>query len=292
MCNGHLAGPMNPIILVADASPEIGWGHAMRTLAVAQALNQYTGLVGTAGNYYGLSVVWATNTPEAIRKLGPPCPVSDVGARVPSAGATHLVDLPSVAYSGTANSPETFRVVAMVDAPDQWLGADIRICPHFGSESWDWGLGAVCTGPQWMPLRDLITPHGLALYNPDAPVLAYRPPKDWTLGLCAEGAEPHQLAVGGGESWWKKAWCSAVVPASTISYECMRSGIPVVLHKEGQGEEHERIMKGMVEAGVASIWGDNVTTLTMEARAKKAHRLVDGQGAERVAGLLMAGGAG
>ena len=264
-----------PIILVADASPEIGWGHAMRTLAVAQALEDR-----------GEPMVWVTNTLEAVRKLGPPCPVRSARGWNIKGGDTVLFDLPPLPYGGKPRTaPEGTRILAMVDSPEEdWPLPHIKICPHFGAESWDFGQHLVCTGPRWMPLRDLLpfsTRHHM--YNQDGPVLAYRAPKDWTLGLCAEGPEPHELAAGSGERWWEKEWSAAVVPASTIAYECMFLGIPVLLTGDMAG-----VGQGMIDAGAACFWAAPCQTSVV--RALRARHLVDGRGAGRVAALLMEGG--
>ena len=270
-----------PIILVADASPEIGWGHAMRTLAVAQALEEYY-----------VPVVWVTNTPEVIRRLGPPCPV--MAKTYPNSLSLGLpvslfVDAPEESlwhtWAAGARNCSKARVVQMVDKDGPPLYETIwRICPHFGSEGWDWGLGAVCTGPRWMPLRRelLMSASG---YGSKGRVLGYR--------CNRPDGEPYEtyadvLEMKGGEDWWTCDWSGVLTPAATLAYECMHLDIPVMLVPG----VNDAIGQNMVEAGVALWWAKDLDTNDLSRNRDRAMAAVDGGGAERVASLLMAKGTG
>lgn len=265
---------MKRILLVADASPGIGWGHAMRTLAIAQELE------GLA------SVRWATNTPEAIRGLDPPCPVG--GFELPPEG-TRLPQI--ILADGVARRVTEMGVGEwnVVDHGTPLEGIN-RICPHFGAESRDWGAGMVATGPQWMPLRREVMDYSHIIYNADGKILTYRAGAenivDWK-----ETADEDAVTlfdVSPQFKWWEHGpYRYAIVPPSTIAYECMALGIPVLLVPlEGQSTE---IGDAMVKAGVAEWYSDAGLSLPghLDPMAELAHKHVDGRGAERVANLLM-----
>lgn len=276
---------MKNILLVADAGGEVGWGHVMRTLAVAEALE------GRA------SVRWLTSTPEAIRGLDPPCPVG-----TKSEGVGQLAWTEPSAWVLTDGKPTEELAEERACA---WEVVDFgtgegrlsRICPHFGAESRDWGSGMVATGPRWMPLRrDFVRDAQIDCdwldlnyepYAKDGKLLTYRadavnalagmPDKD-VVSLFDVNAKDRK--------WWTEGpYRYAIVPPSTIAYECMALGIPVLLVPvEGQSRE---IGDAMVAAGVAYWYSDGGGDL--EPIAKRARKHVDGWGAERVANLLLGG---
>ena len=281
---------MKNILLVADAGGEIGWGHAMRTLAVAEALE------GRA------SVRWLTSTPKEIRGLNPPCPVDGRMEKDElSKGAQDavLVDRRDFQIlSGGKPNPLDRRVWYMIDHGTGLPGTQ-RICPHFGAESRDWGPGMVATGPRWMPLRgEIRSPPGPQYnwnaYNPKGKVLTYR----------AGTTEPNAVILSDNPTrrWWTQGpYRYAIAPPSTIAYECMALGIPVyVVSLEGYPTE---IGDAMVQAGVAMWYADSQEYGGLDGvfkakggdmtyrqiMAKRAREHVDGRGAERVANLLLGG---
>jgi hypothetical protein len=264
---------MKNILLVADAGGEIGWGHAMRTLAVAEALVE----MGQA------CVRWMTTTPEAIRGLNPLCPVAMWPG--PYAWASGLFVDGLKMKENEEPREETWIVVDNGNGREGYN----RICPHFGAEKRDWGSGMVATGPMWMPLR-----HELAfqpsLYDTGGKILSYRV----NLAALIKDVYPTEV-IGleelGGRSWWLEGpYRYAIVPPSVIAYECMVLGIPVYLVPlEGQSTE---IGDAMVDLGVAFWYREDEKSgpnSVRDAMAKHARSLVDGRGAERVANLLLGG---
>jgi len=262
------------ILLVADGGGKLGWGHAMRTLAVAQELKDRA----------NVAVRWATSTPSAIRGLGPPCPVSEWPG--PKTWATSLfVD---GAFTMKPDGEPRDQTWVMVDHGTGPEGYN-RICPHFGAASRGWRSGSICTGPAWMPLRRGVAFGGTAdirrnRYDKSAPVLRYNGSGDPDLG-----------------SWWFKNWSLAIVPPSVIAYECMALGIPVLLVPLPNDQPND-IVDAMVEAGVAwryhgegteNYIADKHTAKGMrkslEERATLARSYIDGRGAERIADLLLEG---
>jgi hypothetical protein len=263
---------MNPIILVADASPEIGWGHAMRTLAVAQVLEDR-----------GVPMVWITNTQKEILLMKVPCPVGTEQVAKAIEGQAVLIDFPVEPAMTVALEEESCTRVLMVDEPRSGIGPRaITVAPHFGAEDWDFGTGAVCTGPRWMPLRKEVESEGSG-FLATARTLAYRLPE----GFSWKWDNPEVLNPGGSAGWWTKGWSLAVVPASTVAYECMALGIPVLLTGDISG-----IGQAMIDAGVASYWarGVDMTPEDLRVKARIGKQAVDGGGAERVANLLLSGG--
>ena len=257
---------MRRILLVADAGGDIGWGHAMRMLAVAEEL---------AGRS-GVQAVWLTTTPAAVRQLKPPCPVE----LVPN--TPEVVTRTSDAFLVDLSAPNpgwpTEGVWYMVDHGVGLEGTN-RICPHFGAEGRDWGPGAVVCGPRWMPLRKEIVgwtdlPEDYARYDPAGGTFAYRAPM--------EIQDAHHLTEG--ERWWERKWSLAIVPPSTIAYECMALGIPIALLPL-PNDQPDDVGVAMHDAGVARALhrdGRYVDTYM----AERARAAVDGRGVERVADLL------
>lgn len=278
---------MKKILLVADAGGEIGWGHAMRTLAVAEELSGRS----------GVQAVWVTETPKEVHSLKPPIPIyacgphEDMSSQHGSADFV-LIDLSGELYPafGEYNSDD-YRVWYMVDHGTGLQGTN-RICPHFGAEERDWGPGAVVCGPRWMPLRKPIGGNvwtGEPRYSALAPVLLYRAPDGIETLLNKAARSSRRLTEG--EEWWCKQWSGAIVPPSTIAYECMRLGIPVSLVQLPNDQPRD-VGDAMVKAGVADSYaksGYPQRHLDSRERWKttsRIKRLVDGRGAERVADLL------
>lgn len=258
---------MKRILLVADAGGEIGWGHAMRTLAVAEELVQRS----------GVQAVWVTNTPREVHSLKPPVPVSERGLP----GDVWLLD---IGKSYPHPLPSDVAVWNMIDHGVGVEGTN-RICPHFGAEERDWGPGAVVCGPRWMPLRKELVGYPLELghppeyyprdgYDAEEQVLAYRGP----------GGIPRAHDLSGGEVWWERKWSRAIVPPSTIAYECMALGIPVSLVPLPNDQPRD-VGAAMVKAGVARWFGTGAKRPVVPM-AEAARAAVDGLGASRIADLL------
>ena len=264
---------MKKILLVADAGGEIGWGHGMRMLAVAEELNGRS----------GTQTAWLTTTPKEIRQLAPPCPVElapispEVITRTSDA---FLVDLPEPNPTWP-----TEGVWYMVDHGTGKPGSN-RICPHFGAEERDWGPGAVVCGPRWMPLHKTTTPRR-DRYDATRPLLCYRTSDDTMREMSDMGWRGER--IHGGYAWWEHKWAGAVVPSSVIAYECMAVGIPVMLVPL-PNDQPNTIGDAMVEAGLARWFGQAMfvedSRDALGERAAKARATVDGLGASRIADLL------
>lgn len=284
------------VVLLANGGGAWGYGHLHRTLAVAEELRQRE-----------VPVVWWTHTPKEVRQLLPPCPVEwcpDWGRAQEWAGVGRVLYLdlaeqlvPPVHVKELLVHSNAVHLLAMVDGPEEWAGAELRVAPHFGAEAWTFlGMGAVATGPQWMPLRRscfLERPSGGG-YESHGNLLLYRAP----VGLNhLEGVRlpTHRPPEGGAHpvAWWRERWRAAVVPASTIAYECMSAGVPVLL-REGYNQQ---IAEAMVAANVA-MWctdhlasrqGGSVARRALKSKAERAKEAVDGKGVERVVDLLVEG---
>lgn len=292
------------VLLYANGSGKWGWGHIHRALAVAWELSRR-----------GILALWVTETPAAVRSMGPPCPVAwtgpdparaltDWGSRyraerlladVPEDRATEGVVERALGYPTGIQ-----RAVAVIDRPTDWSTADVRVAPHFGADQWPFpGWGAVCAGPWWVPLAPQFRlPADETRWGRARPLLTYRAP---SLGR-SEGIVPLPNRRAGVESggetplaWWEHSWGAAVVPASTIAYEAMALGIPV-LFLEG-AEVNPELAEAMIRAGVArryeppdatpSAAAAANTTAQMAEAAQRARALVDGGGTERIVDLLM-----
>ena len=267
---------MKKILLVADAGGEIGWGHAMRTLAVAEELAQRS----------NVQAIWVTETPDAVRSLNPPLSVDSGGQeslenRARTGRHSALVDLPKLIRLPLDEK----RCWYMIDHGIGFVDTN-RICPHFGAEERDWGPGAVVCGPRWMPLRAGYN-YRRTVTEGTPSVLVYRGGDRLRKEISEAGLTlslPHLDAT---EDWAKRRWSCAVVPASTIAYECMAMKIPVLL----LSEPNDELAKTMVAAGAALNYSQDALRVMVEPRRKVltadiARDHVDGGGAERVADLL------
>lgn len=273
---------MRKILLVADAGGEIGWGHAMRMLAVAEEL------AGRSGR----QAVWVTETPREVHSLKPPIaiyacgPHEGMNPQHATADAV-LIDLPGEESPGFWEyDANDYRLWHMVDHGTGLKGTN-RICPHFGAEDRDWGPGAVVCGPRWMPLREEFIDwrpfnRHATRYDPEGKVLAYRANDAVMQEISDRGEQAHRMH--GGYKWWTEKWSGAVVPASTIAYECMVLGIPVALLPLPNDQPND-VGEAMIQAGVARWW-DSRHPSKVEDRIAAARAAVDGRGAERVADLL------
>lgn len=284
------------VTVVAHASDEVGWGHAMRTRAVVEQL------VHSAAPTL---VRWATVTPEAIRALWPPCAVEKLGkdTNVYDAARAVLVDVPTDEWDCAPGGNYFNQTVCMVDSPTQWAGLPgaWRVCPHFGAATWDFGPGPVLAGPRYMPLRGVL--YGYIregkTYDKQAMALGYKVPEELLepRGVL-RGIDPQHLESGGGMRWWQEKWSGAFVPPSTMAYECMALGLPVVLLPSEQ-EVHQRVADGMVAAGVAITLKEYTKRLgwmtkdgpadeyNLKTRTDMAKRAVRVTGAHEVATLLL-----
>lgn len=258
------------VILCADAGPEIGWGHAVRQLALAQALVEIGG-----------RPTFLTRTREALR-LDWPCPVRLVDAVDPRAGT--VMDLPE---PPDTTAPD--RVVWFDDyghAPDV-LGVD----PHFGAHL---RRTSGFLGPQWAPVRKGFAECGDSegqAWTPRSGVYVYGPHPELPKGL-----EP--VTAPSFRTWdVARAMVGAVcalVPPSMVALECLAVGTPVVLYVPGP--KWQPIADAMVEAGVARVWSGEKDDHTLacvladdglRGRMSEAGRdHVDGRGAQRLARWL------
>ena len=272
---------MKRILLVADAGGDIGWGHAMRTLAVAEELS----------GRQGVTAVWVTATPKEVHSLTPPIPIDGGGY----GNMARHVDLHRAFDSALIDLPGGHSCPLPLPHEQAWMIVDHgigpkgtnRICPHFGAEERDWGPGAVVCGPRWMPLRKgMLWERRVFMstrrdgYDPDGRALAYRAPS-------IQPQNAHVLSEG--EEWWLRKWSRAFVPPSTIAYECMALGIPVYL-ADPPNNQPRHVGEAMCATGVAA-WncpaaGKGRKPGKHKDRAKLARAAVDGQGASRVADLL------
>jgi spore coat polysaccharide biosynthesis predicted glycosyltransferase SpsG len=275
MLPGRAGGLLKPhVILIADAGPEIGWGHAVRQLALAEALCER-----------GVRTLFVTRTREALA-LDWPCPVQVVDGHphLPAATRTVVCDDPTgfERCDSLRAAPVVFMDYGMVgDAPD------LAVCPNFAATSFPWGYPALL-GPRWAPLRSEFATRALEPRNENrtgifvygnAPAL---PKECQAVRPTSMNAKVQAKAIAG---------CTlAVVPPSMVALECLALGTPVVLHVPGP--KWQPIADAMVQAGVAEIWSgapDDYTLACVLADDGKRRRMaeagreaVDGRGSERL----------
>lgn len=269
------------VILIADAGPGIGWGHAVRQYALAEALVARQ-----------VPTLFVTRTREALA-LDWPCPVwvvADVeqcelpSGRWASKWARVVYDLPEPVVNALALGP-TMRFADYGPTPTE---DDYVVCPNFAATSHEWGVPALL-GPRWAPLRSRFMNHehngrqgGVYVYG-DAPEL----PKEMR---AVRASSFHARGVAA-----TMAGCSlALVPPSMVALECLAIRLPVVLYVPGP--KWQPIADAMVQAGVAEVWTGNPDDYTLACvladdgkrrRMSEAGReAVDGMGAERLAGWL------
>ena len=267
------------VVLLADAGPDIGWGHAMRMYALAEALVERR-----------KRVLFVTRTREAA-EFNWPCPVHVVdGWHDAPFSERSVVDIPA---------GETIRRRALMfyDYGELVGEPEALVAPHFGARP----NGAVTfAGPRWMPLRSPFhlrvqtggthprRGRNVLVYVPDAFVGEWgRLMHDIPNAVSPMGMDAESVAA------LMRTCRAAVVPPSTIAYECMAMGLPVFLYVPH--ERYEPIAEAMWHWGVAGSWGDvgrvdgdpflglsdNLGHLS-----KNARRHVDGMGAHRLAEWL------
>ena len=265
---------MKRILLVADGGGKLGWGHAMRTLAVAHAIKDRA----------NVALRWATSTPSAIRGLDPPCPV--LAYKHTGLNLDGLVEDVDAALIDLRFPLRDYGLGAwyMVDHGTGLDGTN-RICPHFGAENRDWGAGSVCTGPRWMPLRREVVLGPEWSYNHKAPVLTYKLPPGTVLPNNTAGIEEIEEHA----RWFERSWWFAIVPPSTIAYELMAVGVPVLL-VDPPHDQPKDIGQAMVDAGVADWWHTEMWVCgAYDFQAQVDAVGIDGRGADRIADLLTEG---
>ena len=250
------------VVLIADAGGEIGWGHAVRQLALAEALVAQK-----------VRTLFVTRTKEALA-LDWPCPVRVVESRV------------YAGFGGRAVVDADVEMDALCDLTfDDYAAADPRgelVNPHFGAaDRYGKPHGTYFLGPRWAPLR------------PEFRWGAQGP--RWTVSG-KHSDEPLEYA---GAKWLgysarqvieAMAFAPfAIVPPSMIALECLAVGVPVVLRVPGP--KWQPIADAMVAAGVAVMEGDEgiqtaTNPTTAKAMSEAGREAVDGRGAARLAEWL------
>lgn len=262
------------VVLLADAGPGIGWGHAVRQLALAEALVAQK-----------CRVLFVTRTKKALT-LDWPCPVWEVfdveKAELPE-GAVLVYDMPDQPLE-----PEGFAYRGVVRFADYgppanyWDGdPDYLVCPNFAATSHEWH-GPAFLGPRWAPLRRPFNWTGV------------RDPSWLTRNAGNDEATVFPLAGWGGfdahcVARMMAASRYALVSPSMVALECLAVGVPVVLTVPGP--KWQPIADAMVAAGVAVLEGpEGIEAVsdptTAKAMSERGRDLVDGRGARRLAEWL------
>lgn len=266
------------VILIADAGPGIGWGHAVRQLALANAL------VGK-----GVRTLFVTRTHEALT-LDWPCLVWLVGdvarCELPSPWATVVYDLPDDAVN-----EGRYAAVRFGDyGPRASRDLDYVVCPNFAATAHEWDAPALL-GPRFAPLREPFNDGWLPAQNRagvfvygDAPALPKGSPPSFTVPGFSARRSAHAMSMA----------AVALVPPSMVALECLAIGTPVVLYVPGP--KWQPIADAMEAAGVARIWSGRADDHTigcvladdgLRRRMSEAGReAVDGRGADRLAEWL------
>ena len=258
------------VILIADAGGTIGWGHAVRQLALAEALVAK-----------GVPTLFVSRTREAL-SLDWPCPVQHDPEPLFMEGEIDA----RVVFDGVR--PRSEWALLFDDYGDGPLG-DYLVDPHFGAVTRHHSLARSFLGPRWAPLRSEFEHYarnprnenrsGVFVYG-DAPDLVNLPP----IRPASFNAK-HTAKL--------MASCAvALVPPSMVALECLAVGTPVVLYVPGP--KWQPIADAMVQAGVAHIWDGKDYTLgrvladdgERKRMAEAGREAVDGLGAERLAEWL------
>lgn len=258
------------VILLADAGGTIGWGHAVRQLALAEAL------VGRK-----VRTLFVTQTREAL-KLDWPCPVwwvEDIEKCELTYGAHLVFDFPD-----DVAEPEgaVYRQrVVFEDYGESRLGADLLVGCHFGAPVREPAIPAFL-GPRWAPLRRVFRwgEPGAPRWNAAG---SHGPPITHEPGSTAFRQSAEKMAALLSMAPY------AIVPPSMIALECLAVGVPVVLHVPGP--KWQPIADAMVAAGVAVTDSpEGIEAVLDPATAKRmseaGREAVDGRGAERLAEWL------
>ena len=269
------------VILIADAGGEIGWGHAVRQLALAEAL------VGK-----GVSTLFVTRTEEALG-LDWPCPVwrvADVArCELPNPYGTAVYDLPEPCENDGGHLEREVSFRDHGPLPGDENETDYVVSPHFGAAWYDWTVPTLL-GPRWAPIRRAFALYPIRNENRSG-IFVYGDAPEVPKGLLVK--RPHTMNARATAS--QIAGCTiALVPPSMIALECLAVGTPVVLYVPGP--KWQPIADAMVEAGVAEIWSgapEDYTLACVLADDGKRRRMaeagreaVDGGGAGRLAEWL------
>jgi len=270
--------------LLTTAGPEIGMGHAVRMVALATALIRR-----------GRDVVLYSDSLSYItERLRVPCIACDLGTvdagtsvpPVTVVDAPHRMDLPSGHGA----------VIVFDDyGPPLKQHADIVVNPHVNAADHDYGFQRVLRGPDWLPLREGFSGRAVPSAHLRASVvlcvasdrraeisdLEYRVEMpSWDPESVLSGIMPDFLAGAD----------LAVVPSSTIAYECMAVGTPCLVY--APTPQHEGIAAAMVKRGCALAYSPKTLADVAQDRALRERlqrtgmAMVDGQGAERLATVL------
>jgi spore coat polysaccharide biosynthesis predicted glycosyltransferase SpsG len=258
------------VVLIADAGPGIGWGHAVRQLALAEALVAQR-----------VRTLFVTRTRDALA-LDWPCPVrlvcdADLYSMSLEERPTKVNDL---RWGGPMGG---LLFDDYGNAPEKQMAVD----PHFGAVL---RRTAGFLGPRWAPLRAPFSVGHLAsesrsgvfVYG-DTPALPSS-----VVPVRHSGFDARKAAATMGR-------CAiALVPPSMVALECLAIGTPVVLYVPGP--KWQPIADAMVAAGVAKLWSGRADDHTLgcvladdglRRRMSEAGReAVDGRGAERLAEWL------
>lgn len=272
---------MTDFVLAADASPEIGMGHAVRMYALAEELVRQ-----------GMSVIYATRTPDYIcARLAPPCALQacQYDDEWPDA---HVRVLDVMGYG----DPNETLTVAFDDYGDNSFGwAHAVVSPHLNTASHQYAAPAL-VGPQWLPLRREFSVRCSTRFPSD---YGHRKRRVLVRADHAIGITPHQLRQMGLEPFAMQSFRDvasmrhadiAIVSASMTAYECFALSIPTLVYP--QTEKHQPIADAMVEAGCALHWSqENLERLIgshslREQLGTTASDTVDGRGTARLATQL------
>lgn len=274
-------------VLVTDASAEIGMGHAVRMTALASALVKR-----------GRSVVIATDSlPYIAERLRLPCMVRETGRRCTVRGRVTVIDSPACA---SLDRSDDSPVVVFNDygPPLPWL-ADVVVNPHLNAAGHDYGDVDTLRGPDWLPLREGFEVVGASLLS--AVRLDCYPKRTRPAWVIAGEPITKTVPLAGftavnANKWYTNpvvamATCDvAVVPASTVAYECMALGVPCLVYVPTP--KHDRIAIAMVAQGCALPYSpESLKRLADDATERERLRqagmtAVDGRGADRLAGTL------
>ena len=191
-----------------------------------------------------------------------PCPVSIGNAKI--RGHVSIVDGYPV--------PPAEDLWAIVDAMPTNPTAAGFIYPHFGAVPIP-GFPTF-VGPQWMPLRRAFGYGHPFMGCERKGRVSYRAPKDLRDYEPLMGsAQDVCRALSAAEAAW--------VPASTVAYEALAVGCPVVLNDAGS---IPAIGDAMVEAGVATRWDGGEKPPVLKGFD---FPVIDGLGAKRLLEALL-----
>lgn len=229
----------------------------MRCFAIAQAATEKSKKVAVVLQQEESGLAW-------------PCPVLLSKTRALES-AVAIVD--GFENQGAWPAEEIWFIVDRTPTlPDHGHG---YIWPHFGAQPIE--NRPTLVGPRWMPLRKVFR----QIHQSKAKAETwggYRVPQERREGIVAfpEGTDP----------WpWLETTTGLVCPPSTIAYEAMSQGRPVLIH---DGHSYPEIARAMFAAGVAASL--DIAPLPASHRdilAESGRRAVDGMGAQRIVEALL-----